>query len=44
MEVSFHELLNEIDLSELIETWRVEDVKDGNDVFVTEMTKEFYLA
>lgn len=44
MEVCFHELLNEIYFSELIEARRVEDVKDRNDVLVTKMTEEFYLA
>ena len=44
MEVGFHELLNEVHLPELIETWGLKDVKDRNDVLVTEMTEEFYLA
>jgi hypothetical protein len=44
MEVRFHELLNKVYLSELIEAGRLEDVKDRNDVLVTEMTKEFYFA
>jgi hypothetical protein len=44
MEVCFHEFLNEIYLSELIEAGREEDVKDRNDVLVTEMTEEFYLS
>jgi hypothetical protein len=44
MQVGFHEFLNEVYLSELIEAWRLEDIEDRNDILVTEMAKEFYLA
>lgn len=44
MHVGLHKLLNEVDLFEFIERRRAEDVKDGNDVLVTEVSEELDLA
>jgi len=44
MEVSFHELLNEINFFKVCQGWRFQNVEDGDDVLVVEMAKQLDLA
>ena len=44
VQVGLHELLHEIDVSELLEAGRLEDVEDGDDVFVAKVTEQLDLA
>lgn len=44
MEIGLHQLLYEIDLSKIMETWRPEDIEDGDDIFMAKMTKKFDFA
>lgn len=44
VEICLHKLLDEVDLAELVDVGRLEDVEDGDDVFVMEVAKELYLA
>ena len=44
MQVCLHQLLHEIDVSEPFEAGRLEDVEDGDDVFVAKVPEEFDLA
>ena len=44
MQVGFHELLHEIDVSEQLEAGRLEDVEDGDDVFVAKVAEQLDLA
>lgn len=44
MEVCFHQFLDEVYFSEIIERWRTEDIEDANDVLVVEMAEETDLA
>nr|GAT50808.1 predicted protein [Mycena chlorophos] len=44
MEVRLHELLDQVDLCELGDGWRAEDVEDCDDVFVVEVAEELNLA
>jgi hypothetical protein len=44
MEVSLHELLDQVDLVELVDRGWPEDVEDGDDILVVKMAEELYLA
>ena len=44
VQVGLHELLHGIDVSEQLEAGRLEDVEDGDDVFVAKVTEQPDLA
>ena len=44
VQVGLHELLHEIDVSELLEAGRLEDVEDGDDIFVAKVAEQLDLA
>ena len=44
MEVGLHELLNEVDLLEVVETRRTEDIENGDDVLVMKVAEELDFA
>jgi len=44
VEVGLHELLDEIDIPERLEAGRLEDVEDGDDVFVAKVAEQLDLA
>lgn len=44
MKVGLHELLDKVNLGELVYTTGLEDIKDGDDVFVMKVSEEFYFT
>ena len=44
MQVGLHQLLDEIHVSEQLETRRLEDVENGDDVLVAKVAEKFDLA
>jgi len=44
MKVSLHELLDKINLGEVVYTAGLEDIEDGDDVFVMKVSEEFYFT
>lgn len=44
MQVSLHQLLDEIYVFEQLETGRLKDIKNGDDIFVAKMPEKFDLA
>ena len=44
VQVGLHQLLYEVDFFEVLERWRAENVKDGNDVLVVEVSEEPYFT
>ena len=44
MQIRLHEFLHEVDLLEIIETGRSQNVENRDDVFVMEVPQQFYLA
>lgn len=44
VKVRLHEFLDEVDLLELLETGRTQDVEDGDDILVMKVTEELDLA
>jgi hypothetical protein len=44
MEISLHELLDEVDLLEALEIRGTEDIEDGDDVLVVEVAEELDFA
>lgn len=44
MKICLHQFLYEIDFLEIVETWRLKDIDDRDDIFVMKVTKKFDLA
>jgi hypothetical protein len=44
MKIRLHQFLYEIDLLEIVKRWRLEDIDDGDDIFVMKVAKKFNLA
>ena len=44
MQVGLHQFLYEVNLLEIVKTWRLQDIDDCNDIFVMKVTKKFNLA
>ena len=44
VKICLHQLLYEVDLLEIVKTWRLQDIDDSDYIFVMKMAKKFYLA
>ena len=44
MKICLHQFLYEVDLLEIVETWRLQDINDCDDIFVVKVAKKLNLT